>query len=208
MGHPEPLPIWDRAQGKMVEEWMDDSPDTYETMPLQSFSQRLRSRLLYAALMGLLQRTPYSKRHIEPFLRKYQIDMNEFEARDYTSYNDFFVRRFRPGVRSFPVSPEELGAFAEALGWEKFTQEHQFPVKGRSLNAEQLLGGADLARPFLDGPLLVARLSPVDYHHVHYPDAGHTCNATRRGIASGPSIGKPCKTKATCTLKTSGKSRS
>jgi phosphatidylserine decarboxylase len=55
-----------------------------------------------------------------------------------------------------------------------FTHEEQFPVKGSSLNAEQLLGSADLACPFIDGPLLVARLSPMDYHHVHYPDAGQT----------------------------------
>lgn len=183
MRHPKPLPIWDRAQGKMIEEWMDDSPDTYETMPLQSFSQRFRSRLLYAALIGLLQSTSYSKREIEPFIRKYHIDMSEFEARDYTSYDDFFTRKFRPGVRSFPVLLEELGAFAEAryFGWEKFTHEQQFPVKESSLNAEQLLGSADLARPFIDGPLLVARLSPVDYHHVHYPDAGHTLERHKKG---------------------------
>ncbi|HEV2656104.1 MAG TPA: phosphatidylserine decarboxylase [Ktedonobacteraceae bacterium] len=162
---------------------MDDSPDTYETMPLQSFSQRFRSRRLYATLIGLLQSTSYSKRHIEPFIHKYHIDMSEFEVRDYTSYDDFFTRKFRPGARSFPVLPEELGAFAEAryFGWETFPPEQQFPVKGRSLNAEQLLGSADLARPFLDGPLLVARLSPVDYHHVHYPDTGQTLEHHKLG---------------------------
>lgn len=183
MRHPKPMSVWDRTRGKMFEEWMDDSPDTYETMPLASFSQRFRSRIPYAALIGLYQGSPFSKREIKPFIDKYHIDMSEFEARDYTSYDDFFIRKFRPGVRTFPDSPDELGAFAEAryFGWEKFTEEQQFPVKGRSLNAEQILGSAELARPFVNGPLLVARLSPVDYHHVHYPDAGRTLERSKKG---------------------------
>jgi len=32
----------------------------------------------------------------------------------------------------------------------------------------------DRARPFLGGPVLLARLAPVDYHHLHYPDNGST----------------------------------
>jgi phosphatidylserine decarboxylase len=183
MGHPQPLPVWDRAQGKMFEEWMDDSPATYETTPSRSFSQQLRSRLLYAEIVGLLQSTRYSKREIKPFIRNHHIDMSQFEPRNYTSYDDFFVRKFRPGMRSFPKQPEQLGAFAEAryFGWEAFSPQQQFPVKGHSLNAEQLLGSAELARPFLDGPLLVARLAPMDYHHLHYPDAGHTLEHYKKG---------------------------
>jgi hypothetical protein len=46
--------------------------------------------------------------------------------------------------------------------------------KGHSLNAEHILGTADRARPFLGGPVLLARLAPVDYRHLHYPDDGST----------------------------------
>lgn len=183
MKHPKPLAIWDRTEGKKFEEWMDDSPDTYETIPQKSFSQRFRAHILYAALIGLYQGSPLSKREIKPFIDKYHIDMSQFEDHDYSSYDDFFIRKFKPGERAFPVPSGELGAFAEAryFGWEKFTAEQQFPVKGRSLNAEQMLGSAERARPFVDGPLIVARLSPVDYHHVHYPDAGRTLDRHKMG---------------------------
>jgi phosphatidylserine decarboxylase len=69
-----------------------------------------------------------------------------------------------------------MGAFAEAryFGWEGLEADQTFTVKGHSLNAEHILGTADRARPFLGGPVLLACLAPVDYHHLHYPDAGST----------------------------------
>jgi phosphatidylserine decarboxylase len=50
----------------------------------------------------------------------------------------------------------------------------QFPVKGHSLRADQILAEPERARPFVGGPVLLARLAPVDYHHVHYFDDGTT----------------------------------
>jgi phosphatidylserine decarboxylase len=69
-----------------------------------------------------------------------------------------------------------MGAFAEAryFAWEKVQPGQEFPIKGRSLNAEHLLGSARRARPFENGPVILARLAPVDYHHLHYSDDGMT----------------------------------
>jgi phosphatidylserine decarboxylase len=76
-----------------------------------------------------------------------------------------------------------MGAFAEAryFGWTRLEAEQRFPVKGSSLNAEQILGNAQRARPFIGGPVLLVRLAPVDYHHVHYPDHGRTLDQDRLG---------------------------
>jgi hypothetical protein len=48
-----------------------------------------------------------------------------------------------------------MGAFAEAryFGWEKIEADQTFPVKGRSLSAEQILGSAERARPLCGGPV-------------------------------------------------------
>jgi phosphatidylserine decarboxylase len=43
------------------------------------------------------------------------------------------------------------------------------------------LGSVDRARPFEGGPVILARLSPVDYHHLHYPDDGITIENHRLG---------------------------
>jgi phosphatidylserine decarboxylase len=76
-----------------------------------------------------------------------------------------------------------MGAFAEAryLAWDRLAPGQEFPVKGHSLDAAEILGKAARARPFIDGPVLLARLAPVDYHHVHYPDHGMTLDQDRLG---------------------------
>ena len=145
---------------------MDDHPSTYETRPRRSITQWLESEPLYDWLLAAYQSTQRSARQIEPFIRKHKIDMSEFKPVVYRSFAEFFDREFRPGIRSFPSAANEMGAFAEAryFGWEKLAAGQQFPVKGYSLGAEQVLGDAERAQPFIGGPVLLARLSPMDYH--------------------------------------------
>ena len=42
------------------------------------------------------------------------------------------------------------------------------------LKAVDLIGNQELAKDFVGGPLMIARLCPVDYHRYHYPDNGMT----------------------------------
>jgi len=154
MAKPLPLPVWDRERGKLLEEWMDDHQPHYESEPQLSVTQWVKSQPFYDRLYALYENSRWSTREIEPFIRKYRIDMAEFEPVRYRSFAGFFDRRFRPGVRKFPSAPDEMGAFAEAryLGWTKVEPDQKFPVKGHSLNAKQILGSADRARPFAGGP--------------------------------------------------------
>ena len=183
MAEPLPLPVWDRRTGKLVSEFMDDHPATYESKPRRSIVQWLESEPLYDWLLAAYQNTRRSARQIDPFIHKHHIDMGEFEPVIYRSFAEFFDREFRAGVRKFTPAADELAAFAEAryFAWEKLAAEQQFPVKGHSLSAEHILGSAQRAAPFVGGPVLLARLSPMDYHHVHYPDDGATLEHARLG---------------------------
>jgi phosphatidylserine decarboxylase len=183
MAKPLPLPVWDRRTDKLVMEWMGDHQTTYESRPRTSLAQWIKSHPLFDWAYAAYQNTGRSARQIEPFVCEYHIDMSEFEPVQYRSFAEFFDRRFRPGVRKFPSAPGEMGAFAEAryLAWDRLAPGQEFPVKGHSLDAEQILGKAARARPFIDGPVLLARLAPVDYHHVHYPDHGMTLDQDRLG---------------------------
>jgi len=126
---------------------------------------------------------------IRSFILTQSIDMGEFEPEEYGSFNDFFIRKFRAGVRAFAAEPDVLPAFSEAryLAFERTGPDLCFPVKGESMTPAAVLGGAprasglDLAR-FEGGPLLLARLCPADYHRYHYPDSGTTsCSWTIPG---------------------------
>jgi phosphatidylserine decarboxylase len=183
MSNPKPLLVWDRKIGKLTQEYMTDSPATYETRPHRSLTNLLQSHPAYDWLVSIYQNTTLSARKIEPFIRKHHIDMGQFEPGPYRSYASFFERKFKPEVRSFPSDPRQLGAFAEAryFGWERIKPEQEFPIKGRSLCARDLLGNQNRAKPFEGGPVIVARLAPMDYHHLHYPDDGQMLEQERLG---------------------------
>jgi phosphatidylserine decarboxylase len=183
MANPKPLPVWDRSAGELVEEFLDDHPTTYESEPQRSATQWLESQPAYDRLIAAFQHAPWSRRKIEPFVRRHRIDMSEFEPVHYRSYAQFFGRKFRPGARRFPDDPSVMGAFAEAryFGWRAVDPAMSFPIKGHSLSAETILGSAERAASFAGGPVILARLAPVDYHRVHYFDDGATGECDRLG---------------------------
>lgn len=143
----------------------------------------IASRHWFAHLYGSYKSSGLSRREIAPFIEKFGIRMDEFEDRDYRSFNDFFARSFRSGARAFVAGGADMPAFAEGryLAFDAICGDETFPVKGMHLSAEELLGSAYEAEPFIGGPMLIARLSPVDYHRFHYPDAGRTIASYRVG---------------------------
>ncbi|HEU0145275.1 MAG TPA: phosphatidylserine decarboxylase, partial [Bradyrhizobium sp.] len=180
---PLPTPVFDRRTGGLIQEFMDDSPATYESRPHRSFMQWMGSSPTWDWLVSAYQNTSFSASKIKPFVRKHGIDMSEFEPGPFKSYAQFFDRKFLPGKRKFPDSPNEMGGFAEAryFGWEKLEPDMEFPIKGHSLKPDVLFGNADRAREFAGGPVILARLSPMDYHHLHYVDDGHTIDSWQLG---------------------------
>lgn len=169
--------VWDEALGKEFEEqvygdalvrWL------YGTGPGTGVARRGLSGKLFSQLYGAYQSSALSKRKVEPFIRDFYIPMNEYEPGPFASFNHFFIRKFRPGARAFETDPGVLPAFAEAryFAYTKVDEQTRYPVKGHGLTAEALLGDAEAAKPFLGGPMLLARLCPVDYHRFHFPDDG------------------------------------
>jgi hypothetical protein len=49
---PLPLPVFDRKAGRLIEEFMDDAPSTYESAPRRSLNQWLESHPLYDWLLA------------------------------------------------------------------------------------------------------------------------------------------------------------
>src|SRR3978361_569215 len=111
MSNPLPLPVFDRRSNKLFHEFMDDSSATYESTPHRSVVQWITSSPTVDWLIAAYQDTRFSARKIEPFIRKHNIDMSEFEPGPFDSYAAFFERRFRPGKRKFPTGDDEMGAF-------------------------------------------------------------------------------------------------
>src|SRR4051794_32817955 len=77
------------SRGTLLEEWMDDHQPHYESEPQRSFTQWVKSQPVYDRLYALYQNSRLSSREIEPLIRKYQIDMAEFEPVRYRSFAEF-----------------------------------------------------------------------------------------------------------------------
>jgi phosphatidylserine decarboxylase len=139
----------------------------------------------FSKLYGQAQDNLKSAQKVAPFIQNFHIQTDQFEKgslqeepieTSYKSFNEFFIRKFKSGQRPFTRNDQEMGAFAEAryFGHAAMTDELTIPVKGSMLRAVDLIGDDALAEDFIGGPLMVARLCPVDYHRYHYPDDGRT----------------------------------
>jgi phosphatidylserine decarboxylase len=102
--------------------------------------------------------------------------MDEAENSDigsYTSFNDFFTRPLKPGVRPLAdaafVCPVD-GAISQ---FGAIDDHHILQAKGHRFTTTELIGGdAELAAQFRHGSFANLYLSPKDYHRLHMPCDG------------------------------------
>lgn len=171
------IQIWNRAELKEETEdvyggsflhWI------YGTTTGWFLDQLVLSRTFVSQLCGAYQSSSWSAREIEPFIQRFNIHRNEFEDGPFSTFNEFFSRKLKPGTRPFTADPREMPAFAEGryLAYDQVRTDSTYPVKGTELSISSLMGSDQKAKPFLGGPMFIARLSPVDYHRFHFPDDG------------------------------------
>ncbi|MDP5071981.1 MAG: archaetidylserine decarboxylase [Congregibacter sp.] len=112
-------------------------------------------------------------RLIRAFVSHYAVDLEEAERpfpEAYESFNAFFTRALKPGVRplcSSGIACPADGAISEigAIHGQSVLQ-----AKGRSYSLEALLAGdQQRMEQFADGSFATIYLSPRDYHRVHMP---------------------------------------
>ncbi|TBX20954.1 phosphatidylserine decarboxylase [Bowmanella sp. JS7-9] len=115
---------------------------------------------------------------IKLFIKQYKVNMSEAKlsrAEDFKTFNDFFTRELKEGVRPIEQADDVLvypvdGAISQ-LG--DIEQGRIFQAKGHDYTAQALLGGdAKLAEQFIGGKFATIYLSPSDYHRIHMPVEG------------------------------------
>ncbi|CAM0116813.1 archaetidylserine decarboxylase [Rhabdochlamydiaceae symbiont of Dictyostelium giganteum] len=131
---------------------------------------------LVSKLYGKLQNTKWSRRKITPFIQQYAVNIEEFQDAPHTfkTFNDFFIRKLKKNSR--PLHPSSrvavLPADGKYLVFPKASHSLKFFVKGRPFSISSLIKDPVLAKTYEEGSLLIARLSPPDYHRFHFPCDG------------------------------------
>lgn len=154
----------------------------------------------FAGFVASRQRGWVTTEIIRRFVARYQVNMAEAldsNIRAYLTFNDFFTRALKPGVR--PLARAALicpvdGAISQ---FGKIERDQIFQAKGHHYSTTAVVGGdAALAAQYQDGSFATLYLSPRDYHRIHMPCDGRLTRmiyvpgelfsvnpATARGVA-------------------------
>lgn len=131
---------------------------------------------------GWLSKTAQTQSHgLASFLDTYQVpDKNDVHY-GFTSWDQFFTRKFLPGLRPLPPQPDAnvIVSAAESTPFYMKTDvqlRDTFWVKnpdGRSnYSLAHMLGDVELAKQFVGGTVYQAFLSADSYHNWHSPVDG------------------------------------
>jgi phosphatidylserine decarboxylase len=113
---------------------------------------------------------------IRRFVAKYGVDMSEAadpRIESYATFNDFFTRALRDGVRPIAAAPFVCPVDAAVSQFGPIEHDQIFQAKGHSYSTRALVGGDQaLAHQFDHGHFATLYLAPKDYHRIHMPCEG------------------------------------
>ena len=114
---------------------------------------------------------------IRGFLKLYRVDMTEAAESDpyrYGSFNEFFTRALKAGVR--PVANDDAAVASPVDGCVSeagtIDRDRLLQAKGRYYGLTDLLAAQPWASRFEGGSYATIYLAPFNYHRVHMPLRG------------------------------------
>lgn len=156
----------DNGQDKLIQ-WM------YGTVAGRALVRMLVNPVV-SRIGGAALSTKVSAVAIPAFCKSNHIDLSEYEDKKYTSYNDFFMRKIKPGKRMFNPNPDMLISPCDSkLSVYPIENNLHFNVKNTMYTVSQLLRDKKLAKHYAGGYACVFRLTVDDYHRYSYIDDGY-----------------------------------
>lgn len=114
---------------------------------------------------------------IQRFIQHYGVDMRLAQESDpsaYETFNAFFTRALKPGVRSIALDKDAVACPVDGCVSQvgDIRQGRIFQAKGFDFGLTELLGGSELSDSFMNGQFATFYLAPKGYHRVHMPVEG------------------------------------
>jgi phosphatidylserine decarboxylase len=134
---------------------------------------RLTSRKVISRVYGMYCKTRHSANMIGRFVADNYVDMAGcLPVGGYKNFAEFFSREKR-GIL-FPKEPHLLGSPCEGLvsAYEDINPDKLVAAKGMEYTLAELFGDAELAEAYRGGSCLRIRLTPANYHRMHFFDCG------------------------------------
>ena len=138
--------------------------------------KRVLSRVIYAVARSEVRWIRNTFLRI--FLSVYRLNMAEAVQPDpfaYRSFNDFFTRALRPGVRPIAAEPAAVVSPVDGTVSQCGAIEGDLllQAKGQNYSLQELLAGdAEAVATYRGGSFACIYLAPYNYHRIHMPYAG------------------------------------
>lgn len=141
--------------------------------PLGRIILKLLVRPTVSKTAGYIMDSRISTIAIKRFVKKNNINLDEYENKKYKSYNDFFTRKIKEEHRKIDMNKNNLIAPCDSkLTAYKIDDDSVFKIKNSYYKVEDLLKNRCLAKKYKDGYCLIFRLCVDDYHRYCYIDNG------------------------------------
>ncbi|MGN0595546.1 MAG: archaetidylserine decarboxylase [Hominimerdicola sp.] len=153
------------------------SQDKFLASAYASAAGRALMKFLSLPIFSKCARVVMNSKASVPFIFGFaecnNIDMFDYEERMYTSFNDFFIRKIKPGRRFITKDSRMLVSPSDGkVSAYEITNSNAFVIKNSVYNTESLLRDSKLAKRYAGGYAIVIRLSVDDYHRYCYPCSG------------------------------------
>ncbi|RZB97500.1 phosphatidylserine decarboxylase proenzyme 2 isoform X2 [Glycine max] len=179
--------VYDRKSQRLVEEIIDKKIVLSMRAIYQS---KIGLGLMDIGVKELLQSisekqgarmdSPESSADIPKFIESFKDQINLAEVKypleHFKTFNEFFIRELKPGSR--PIASAErddvavCAADCRLTAFKSVDDSTRFWIKGRKFSVQGLLGKEMCSSAFVDGPMVIFRLAPQDYHRFHFPVSG------------------------------------
>jgi phosphatidylserine decarboxylase len=123
-------------------------------------------------IVGKYMNSKLSLNRINKFIKENNINMNDYVYKEYTSYNDFFIRKIKYSKRPIFSNKDVLISPCDSkLSVYTINNNLTLKIKDAYYDINTLID-KDILDEYKEGYALVFRLSTNDYHRYCYIDSG------------------------------------
>ena len=157
---------YDLNTKKLIQEKESKSLKFFYSTILGRIILKIATTHLIANIYAIYMNSKLSKHKIKKFIKKNNINMDDYELVEYKSFNDFFMRNIKDNKRT--IETALIAVCDSKLSVYKINKDSNFKIKNSIYTIEELIGEKNNKYKYA----LIFRLCVDDYHHYVYPDDG------------------------------------
>lgn len=122
-------------------------------------------------IVGFFHDTALSKIKIKKFIKTNNINMAEYEEKEYKNFNDFFTRKKKTKIKKLKAGEFASPADSKLLVY-KITKDLKVTIKNSTYTLDELVDHKIDLKEYKNGYCLIFRLAVDNYHRYSFPDSG------------------------------------